>query len=118
MTADRHLQVAGAAGRADDWSAAWVDALTELELQVDEAEAMLRSEAPELPAALAWTPPALPPIPPDLIERARLVHARQLDVAARMTRRMGDLGRQSMLAGRIETGTTGRARPVLLDQAC
>ncbi|NHC16018.1 hypothetical protein [Motilibacter deserti] len=118
MTEERHLQAVEAAAQGADWSAAWVDALNELELQVDQAEALLRSESPELPAPVAWVPPALPPIPPDLVERARLVHARQLDLAARMTRRMGDLGRQATLAGRIETGAAGRARPVLLDQAC
>ncbi|NHC47089.1 hypothetical protein [Motilibacter aurantiacus] len=117
MTVERHLQPVGSAPEGD-WSTAWVDALTELELQVEQAEAMLRSESADLPAPLAWSPPELPPIPPDLIERARLVHARQLDVAARMTRRMGDLGKQSTLASRIETGTAGRARPVLLDRAC
>ena len=118
MTGQQHLHAVGAAVQGADWTAAWVDALAELELAVDQAEALLRSEAAELPAPVAWSPPPLPPIPPDLVERARLVHARQLDLAARMTLRMGDLGKQATLASRIETGAPGRARPVLLDRAC
>jgi hypothetical protein len=102
------------------WSQAWSAALDDLELEVERAEAMLRADAlpaAGLPGETTWRPPALPQIPPDLVERARGIHARQLDVAARMTRRLGDLGRQSVLTDRIETGRV-RPRPQLVDRAC
>lgn len=104
---------------ASDWRGAWCSALDELELEVERAEAMLRVDHIDTSEvdAVAWRTPALPPIPPDMVERARIVHARQLDVAARMTRRLGELGRQSALADRMDTGRT-QSRPVLLDQAC
>ena len=103
-----------------EWSAAWCAALDDLELEVDRAEALLRNDdlpLAVLPGVTTWRPPALPPIPPDMVERARGIHNRQLDVAARMTRRLGDLGRQAQVADRIETGKV-KPRPQLVDRAC
>ncbi|RZS91411.1 hypothetical protein EV189_0652 [Motilibacter rhizosphaerae] len=103
-----------------DWHGLWVEALDELELEVDRAEALLRADhlpGSALPGTGAWRPPSLPPIPPDLVDRARGIHARQLDIASGMTRRLGDLAKQATLTGKLETGRE-RPRPLLVDRAC
>ena len=99
-----------------DWTVCWTDALDGLELELERAEALLSSGQVPTVDSSAWRPPSLPPIPPDLVERARIVHNRQLELATRMTRRLGDLNRQQALVDRIETRAP--ARPMLVDQAC
>lgn len=102
----------------DCWSAAWSAALDDLELELERAEAMLASQSvPPADITRAWTPPALPPIPPDMVERARMIHQRQLDMAGRMTARLGDLGRHAIVAQRMRP-QQAPSRPVLFDQAC
>ncbi len=102
----------------DQWSMAWSEALDELELELARAEALLSSQSvPAGDTTRAWTPPALPPIPPDLVQRARLIHRRQLDVAEQMTARLGDLGRHAIVAQRMRP-QQAPSRPVLFDKAC
>jgi hypothetical protein len=75
-----------------EWQQAWEQALAALELDVVEAERMLRAarggeEAVTPPGLGSWAPPAgLGPLPESLAERAQIILARQLavieDVAA------------------------------------
>lgn len=64
------------------WHAAWVAALDELELAVDDAERMLTGAHALADRAPAWRPPAgIGPMPASLETRARAVLGRQLVVA-------------------------------------
>lgn len=102
----------------DPWTEAWSAALDHLELELERAEAMLASQSvAAADVSRAWTPPALPPIPPDMVERARMIHQRQLDMAGRMTARLGDLGRHAIVAQRMRPQQSP-SRPVLFDKAC
>ncbi|GEA90139.1 hypothetical protein [Cellulomonas cellasea] len=71
---------------APAWDAAWSHALTELELDVAEAEALLRADhaGPVELRSQQWVPPTgLGPLPAPLVERAQALLDRQLDVARR-----------------------------------
>ena len=73
----------------DAFHACWDRALADLELEVEHAEELLRAAhlpAPqEVAQRAAWRPPqALGPLPASLEQRARALHARQLDVARRL----------------------------------
>ena len=94
-----------------DWHACWSEALDGLEIELERAEELLASGHVPAGESASWRPPSLPPIPPDLVERARIVHARQLELAARMTRRLGDMKRQQSLVDRMETRTPSRPLP-------
>jgi len=82
------------------WGAAWSAALDDLELELDRAERLLHSGHFDGPPT-SWQPPALPPLPPELADRARAIHDRQLRVAAAMTRRLSDLSRQQAVVDRV-----------------
>ncbi|MGW6132493.1 hypothetical protein ACWFNE_20900 [Cellulomonas sp. NPDC055163] len=71
---------------APAWEAAWSHALTELELDVEQAEALLRADhaGPVRLRAQPWVPPTgLGPLPAPLVERVQALLDRQLDVARR-----------------------------------
>ena len=94
-----------------------MEALDRLELDVDEAEALLASNQPEPPVdPLAdWTPPPVRgPMPADLVPRARLVLERQLAVTHLLTQRLASNTQQQRLARAVrETGQPDI--PVYLD---
>ncbi|GAA4344801.1 hypothetical protein [Angustibacter luteus] len=75
-----------------DWRAVWVATLTDLEEDVDAAEAVLaavrRGDQDELPTMLgSWAPPTgIAPLPESLQERARIVLERQLRVIEDLAR--------------------------------
>lgn len=82
----------GAPAPPPSWTAAWSAALAELELGVEEAEALLRAAhepvpagpapAGPAPAAGLWVPPtSLGVLPAPLRQRAEALLARQLHVA-------------------------------------
>lgn len=92
--ADLHAVVAPA------WEAAWSHALTELELDVAQAEALLRADHEEAVRlhAQPWVPPhGLGPLPVSLAERAQALLDRQLDVARR-TAQAALLSRRHLVA--------------------
>ena len=102
-----------------DWDAAWHTALTDLELEVERAEALLRSAEPGLPEVARWTPPAgLGPMPPGLLDRARALHERQLRATARIVESLARNRAQSAVTARIETGHVPGGAPVYVDHAC
>ena len=87
-------ETAPAAPSSADWDAAWGDALSALELDVDLAEQMLAlghlAQDPPDP----WAPPAgLGPMPLTLVDRARTLLDRQIAVA-RQVAEAADLSRR------------------------
>jgi hypothetical protein len=111
--------------RADAFRAAWVSALDALELDVEHAEALLRSAAgapadgPDEPAPApgGWTVPVVHgPLPDDLAARAAAVLERQLRAGEELARAMSGNRRHAALAARLDSGGR-RERPVFLDRA-
>ena len=99
---------------APAWTAAWSDALAELELGVDEVEAALR--AGRTPAVIAWLPPThLGQLPAPLRERAQALVTRQLH-AARALAEAAEHSRRH-LAVLDQLRATPEAAPVYLDTA-
>lgn len=113
------------AGRPADiqqWQDAWVRALEEVELGVEEAERLLASLHPDSLAAEhpsltgAWAPPTgLGPLPESLEERARIVLVRQLQVAERLAAAAVHSRQQLAFARRADV--TAPARPLFVDAA-
>lgn len=72
------------AGEPASWQLSWEQALADLELDLDTAQALLQSvhDNDDLPAGLgSWAPPAgLGPLPATLAERAQLVLERQIAI--------------------------------------
>ena len=71
------------------WDAAWSAALTALELDVAQAEALLRTDHVTATASAVivapWRPPVgLGPLPASLVTRAQALLDRQLDVGRRI----------------------------------
>ncbi|SRR5690606_23533018 len=93
----------------------WEAALTELELDVSEIEAMLADD--HLPVAPSrWEPPAgLGPLPEPLRERALQLLDRQSEVAQRLSEALVLSRRQARLTEVLKTG--GPRRPVYVDAA-
>ena len=106
------------------WSAAWADALAELEISVDEAEALLRAAHTTGPvdagavAAIGsgWSPPIhLGQLPAPLVDRAKALVDRQLRVA----RQLAEAAAHSRRQLRAVEGMRAQAEasPVYLDTA-
>ena len=118
------LTGAGAAPPA--WSAAWADALAELELRDDEAEKLLaaahRTDGAHADAVsavglrAAWTPPSnLGLLPATLAERATALLQRQLRVAQQLAEAAAHSRRQLRAVESMRAGA--ESRPVYLDTA-
>lgn len=100
------------------WSGAWHTALIDLELEVERAEALLRSAEPSAPEISAWAPPpGLGPLPAGLLDRARALHSRQLRVSQTIVDALTHNRAQAAMAARLESGQTA-TRPVYVDRAC
>jgi hypothetical protein len=117
---------AGAAhgdGRAD-WQQAWVRALDDVELGVQEAEqllARLHADSADTGTPVAalhgsWAPPTgLGPLPESLEERARIVLARQLEVAERLA--VAAVHSRQQLAFARRADVSAPPRPLFVDAA-
>jgi hypothetical protein len=93
----------------------WEAALTELELDVAETEAMLAGDHITLPAG-PWVPPSnLGPLPEPLRARAQQLLERQTEVAQRLGEALVLSRRQARLTEVLKAG--GPRRPVYLDAA-
>jgi hypothetical protein len=86
----------------------WEDVLANCEATADAAQALLDSRNgidlerfAELAAVDLWQL-SLPPLPQDLIERARSVHARQLKLQADLILAMGQVHRQILVTESAE----------------
>jgi hypothetical protein len=103
-----------------DWRAVWVATLTDLEQDVEAAEAVLaavrRGDQEDLPTMLgSWAPPTgIATLPESLHERAHLVLERQLRLiediakAATSSRRHHEVGRRMRF-------DTAPSRPLYVD---
>jgi uncharacterized protein (DUF2236 family) len=96
----------------------WERALADLELEVEHAEELLRvAHLPtphEVAERAAWRPPVgLGPLPAPLLDRARTLHARQLDVARRLAEQAAVSRRH--LAATAALRARPAATPVYLD---
>lgn len=97
----------------DTWRARWEEALSELELTLDEAERLLAGD--HLATLPAWTPPAVSaPPPPDLHARARALLERQQRVIASTTAALTATRRQHQLTQRMASHGRNQT-PVYLD---
>jgi hypothetical protein len=105
---------------ADEWRAAWIDALDALEADVDTVEQMITDEhrQRDLPTAVPWEPPVgLAPLPADLRPRADSILTRQLEAAQALSRAITANHQQKAFAARVEVGTQGKAVPSYVDCA-
>ncbi len=108
----------GTSAADDAFHACWDRALADLELEVEHAEELLR--VAHLPAPqdvaerAAWQPPgALGPLPASLEDRARALHARQLDVARRLAEQAAASRRHIAAADALRARP--QATPVYVD---
>jgi len=100
------------------WDAAWDAALADLELEVSRAEALLKSAEVDVPEVSAWAPPAgLGPLPAELLDRAKALHAKQMRVSQAIIHALTHNRAQAAVAARMETGHVA-PRPVYVDSAC
>jgi multidrug efflux pump subunit AcrA (membrane-fusion protein) len=110
-------------GSAVTWRAAWAAALDELELDLERAEALISRDhsvrdanGEDLLRGVTWTPPDhLPPLPAELVDRARAVLDRQTAAAAGLALAMSVNRRQALLAARMSAEEA--ARPNYVDRA-
>jgi hypothetical protein len=85
----------------EDWTAAWVEALDRLELDVEEAEQLLVTSSVSIAEATIageqrWVAPTTyGPLPESLYERAVQVNSRQLEVARKIVLALGSTRRLS-----------------------
>ena len=101
-----------------DFHDAWVAALDVLELDVERAEGLLRSRTATIRDLIPWTPPTgIGTIPLTLLDRARALHERQLEVAAVLAAAIVGNRRQAGFADAVDA-TRPDARPVFIDRAC
>jgi hypothetical protein len=103
-----------------DWRSTWVEALDELEADVEVIEEMIRDEhrIQELPAATPWEPPpGIGALPLDLRPRADDILTRQLEAARAAALAITANRRQTAFASRVEVGTSGKGVPSYIDCA-
>lgn len=99
----------------ESWDQAWADALAALEMDVAEAETMLAVDHVfEATVKDPWTPPVgLGPLPAHLVERARTLLARQLEVSQRLANAAKNSRRHDRAVANMQF--TVPAPPVYLD---
>jgi len=103
-----------------DWTEAWLEALDRLELDVEQAELMLSHSSVSVDQAgqaaeQRWVAPTgFGPLPESLVERARQVNGRQLEVARRIVLALGATRRESDLNHRLSPNGH-HARPMYVD---
>jgi hypothetical protein len=117
------MTIAALLTREQDWTQAWTDALTVLEMDVAACERLLHAvhagaELPEADGSLgSWVPPTdLGPLPETMQERARTVLARQLEVSEALALAATRSRQQMAFADKVQTGRAP-ARPVFVDVA-
>lgn len=105
-----------AVGLAPTWGSAWAAALADLELDVEAAERMLTLDRIAQAPPAGWTPPSgLGPLPAPLLDRARALLARQIEVGRRLAE-AAELSRRQLAAVQAHRGAAESA-PVYIDLA-
>jgi hypothetical protein len=100
-----------------DWTAAWTEALDQLELDVEETERLLVGNHPTVDEVQGrrWVAPTnLGPLPETLVERAQAINLRQLETARRLGLALGATRKESELAHRLSP-FSATAAPVYVD---
>lgn len=95
------------------WHDEWVRVLAELELDVEQAEAMLASKQPAPARVKPWIPPHVSPLPTSLAERARTLLDRQLRVSRELAGAARDSRRHDRALSKLRA--TDGAAPVYID---
>lgn len=91
-----------------DWRAAWEAALDRLELDVERAEEILATPGQPGRPLTPWVPGDVAgPIPEDMVERARLLHARQLRAVEQMISQVTATRRQRAYMDRLAPRADG-----------
>ncbi|WP_084125114.1 hypothetical protein [Demequina sp. NBRC 110054] len=97
-----------------DWDAAWERTLTELELDVAQAELLLTSNHRDVALRKKpWVPPQLPPLPASMVERARTLLDRQMKVSQLLGEAARESRRHNRAVARMQVSAP--ARPVYID---
>lgn len=102
----------------EDWHAAWVAALDELELTLEDTERLLKGNRPGEREIPLWTPPTLPaPIPDELLPRAEELVGRQRHAIAATLEAMAGAKQQLDLVDKVVglRGARHADRPVYVD---
>ncbi len=101
-------------GNDADWNEAWERTLTELEIDVAQAEQLLSDSHRDVALrAKPWIPPQLPPLPASMVERARALLDRQMRVSQQLTDAARENRRHTRAVSHLKQGTP--ARPVYID---
>lgn len=96
--------------RAGDWDAAWSAALDDLELTLEQTEALLRGELPE-ETPTPWTPATLPgSMPAHLVGRAQSLFSRQQELIRQAAAAAAGTKQQLTLLSKV-AGITGARTP-------
>jgi hypothetical protein len=101
-----------------DWGTAWTAALDDLELTLEQTEQLLRGDHSGVPAiAEPWTPPQMAsPLPPELLERAQALLARQHQLMAQTATAMSGARQSLALVSKVAgSGVRRPAQAVYLD---
>ena len=95
-----------------DWTTAWSAALDDLELTLAQTERLLGGDVGDAAATAEvapWSPPQLAaPLPPELLERAQLLLARQQQLIAETSLAMTGNRRSTAFLGRVSDASGGR----------
>lgn len=91
----------------------WARVLADLEIDVEQAEAMLTAIHREPPPRDPWSPPYVGPLPASLADRARTLLDRQLRVSRELAEMARDSRRHDKALSRMRG--TDSAPPVYFD---
>lgn len=95
----------------EEWSTAWTAALDELELTLEQTQALVEGRAPTSEPR-PWTPPQLAsPLPSHLVERARSLLARQHQMIETTTAAVAGTRQTKAFVGRVVDSSTLQRRP-------
>ena len=99
------------------WRDAWVEALDDLELTLEQTERLLAGDLPENDVVAPWVPPLIEaPLPADMLERAQALLGRQRQLMERTASAMTGARQQLGLVDRMaQAGGRPAARPVYVD---
>lgn len=117
---DSRADASGPEGACDrGWHAAWVAALDDLELTLEETQRLLAAgDAGEVLASAPWTPPQMAtPLPAELLDRARGLLARQHELMGLTVTAMSGARKDIVALGKVSTfaGAARSERSVYLD---
>ena len=101
-------------GAGADWTTEWTAALDDLEVTLEQTEHLLAGQGRTTVAPAAdWTPPKLAtPLPPEMLDRARELLARQQQLIALTTSAMSGNRQSNALVDKV-ADAAGARRPAM-----